>query len=120
MVRIFVSRLGSRVRHVRVEPSGRVRRNIIECVASQGVLASSGRIRQHAATSQARMVGPPRNCCPSPLDQHHTLSNRRRRHRRTLDASGNREGSLQCGAACSVTSAAVTRSHACGRHRKVK
>jgi hypothetical protein len=93
---------------------------LVECVARHGLLASSGRIRHNAARSQARMVGPRRKCRPLLAAQHHTLSNRRQHHRRTVDGSGKREGSLQCGADCSSTSPALIRSHACWRHRNVK
>ncbi len=65
------------------------------------------------------MVGTRRECCRL-LHQHHTLTNRRQHHRRTADGSGNREGSLQCGTACSAASPALIRPHACWRHRKVK
>jgi len=92
---------------------------IIERLASHGLLASNGRIRQNAARSQARMVGPRRNSWPMLLDQHHTLSNLRPHHRRTVDGSGRRDGSLQCGAACSATWPALIRSHACSRQRHV-
>ena len=84
----------------------------VECLACHGLLASNGRIRHKATRSQARMVGPPR--------EHHTLSNRRQHHRRTVDGSGKREGSLQCGADCSAVSPALIRSHAFWRQRKVK
>ena len=39
--------------------------------------------------------------------QHHTLSSRRCAHRRRVDGSGKRDGSLQCGAACSTESPAA-------------
>jgi hypothetical protein len=91
---------------------------IVERLACHGLLAPSGRIRRHATKSQARMVGARRKC--PLLVQNHTLSSRRQHHRRTVDGSANREGSLQCGAACSAGSPALIRSHACWRHRKVK
>jgi hypothetical protein len=52
--------------------------------------------------------------------QQHTLSSRRWAHRRRVDGSGERDGSLQCGAACSTESPAAMDSHACCRQRKVK
>src|ERR1017187_969204 len=54
---------------------------------------------------------------PSPSS---TLSRRRCAHRRSVDGSGERDGSLQCEAACSTESPAATFSHACCRQRKVK
>ncbi len=54
------------------------------------------------------MVGDRKKCSfrTPALTQHHTLSSRRRAHRRTVDGSGKRAGSLQCGAACSTESPA--------------
>ena len=52
--------------------------------------------------------------------QQHTLSRRRCAHRRSVDGSGERDGSLQCGAACSTEIPAATLSQACCRQRKVK
>ena len=52
--------------------------------------------------------------------QHHRLSSRRCAHRRTVEGSGKRDGSLQCGAACSAESPAAMRSQACCRQRKLK
>jgi hypothetical protein len=37
-----------------------------------------------------------------------------------VDGSGERDGSLQCGAACSTEAPAAMLSQACCRHRKVK
>ena len=45
----------------------------------------------------ARLVAPA-------FTQQHTLSRRRCAHRRRVDGSGERDGSLQCGAACSTES----------------
>jgi hypothetical protein len=69
----------------------------IERPAIHGLLASIGRIRQTAPRSQARMVGAPKKCTPMArvVSQHHTLSKRRCAHRRTLEGSGKRVGSLQ-------------------------
>ena len=47
----------------------------------------------------ARKKSPP--AAPA-IIQHHMLSSRRCAHRRTLEGSGKRVGSLQCGAACST------------------
>jgi hypothetical protein len=54
------------------------------------------------------------------LTQHHTLISRRCTHRRTVEGSGKRVGSLQCGAACSAESPAAIRSQACCLQRKLK
>jgi hypothetical protein len=48
------------------------------------------------------------------------LSKRRFTHRRTVELSGKRVGSLQCGGACSTESPAVMFSQACCRQRKLK
>ncbi len=53
------------------------------------------------------------------LTHHHRLSNLRCAQRRTVDGSGKRAGSWQCGAACSSESPAAIRSHACFRQRSV-
>jgi hypothetical protein len=45
---------------------------------------------------------------------------RRCAQRRTVDASGERDGFLQCGAACSAVSPAPIRSQACCRQRTLK
>jgi hypothetical protein len=52
--------------------------------------------------------------------QQHALSSRRRPHRRRVDGSGERDGSLQCGAACSTEAPAAMLSQACCRQRNVK
>jgi len=54
------------------------------------------------------------------VSQDHTLSRRRRAHRRRVDGSGERDGSLQCGAACSTEAPAAMLSQACRRQRKLK
>jgi hypothetical protein len=67
------------------------------------------------------MVGNCKKCvffAPA-LTHHHRLSNLRCAQRRTVDGSGNRAGSWQCGAACSNDSPVATRSHACCRQRSV-
>jgi hypothetical protein len=48
------------------------------------------------------------------------LSRRRTAHRRRVDGSGERDGSLQCGAACSTEAPAAMLSQACCRQRKLK
>src|ERR1035438_10195184 len=54
------------------------------------------------------------------LTRQHTVSNRRCAHRRRVDGSGERDGSLQCGAACSTASPPAMCSQACCRQRKLK
>ena len=81
-----------------------------------------GRIRQSVLKSQATMVGARKKCWPMApaFTQQRTLSRRRRAHRRRVDGSGERDGSLQCGAACSTESPAAMCSQACCRQRKLK
>jgi hypothetical protein len=95
---------------------------VVESLAIHGLLTSIGRIRQSALKSQARMVGARKKYSPMlpAFTQQQTLSSRRRAHRRRVDGSGKRDGSLQCGAACSMESPAAMDSHACCRQRKVK
>ena len=52
--------------------------------------------------------------------QRHTLSSRRCAHLRRVEGSGERDGSLQCGTACSTESPAAMCSQACCRQRRVK
>jgi hypothetical protein len=54
------------------------------------------------------------------FNQQHTLSRRHRAHRRRVDGSGERDESLQCGAACSTESPAAMLSQACCRQCKLK
>ena len=54
------------------------------------------------------------------VTQPHTLSSRRHTHRRRVDGSGERDGSLQCGAASSKESPAAMRPQACCRQRMLK
>jgi hypothetical protein len=78
-----------------------------------------GRIRQSALRSQATMVGTRKKCgsiAPA-FTQQRTPSRRRCAHRRSVDGSGKRDGSLQCGAACSTESPAAMCSQACCRQR---
>jgi hypothetical protein len=69
----------------------------IESHSIHGLRASIGRIWQSAPRSQARMVGVRRKSsqwAPT-LIQHHKLSSRSCAHRRTVEGSGKRVGSLQ-------------------------
>jgi hypothetical protein len=93
---------------------------LVESLATHGLLTSTRRIRHNAGRSQARMVGACKKCCPWDLAQHHKLSSRRCAQRRTVHASGERDGSLQCGTACSAVSPATIRSQACCRQEKLK
>jgi hypothetical protein len=94
----------------------------IEVLTIHGLLASTGRIRQSDPRSQATMVGAFRKNLPNVLlfSQQPTLSRRRSAHRRTVDESGRRDESLQCGVACSNGWPSASRSHACCRQCKVK
>jgi hypothetical protein len=51
--------------------------------------------------------------------QQQTLTSRRCAHRRKVDGSGERDGSLQCGADCSTGSPAAMCSQACCRQCKL-
>jgi hypothetical protein len=51
--------------------------------------------------------------------QQHKLSRRRCAHRRSVDGSGERDGSWQCGAAWSTESPAAMRSQDCCRQHKL-
>ena len=95
---------------------------VVESLAIHGLLASRGRIRQSAPRSQARMVGTRKKRWPMApaFTQQHTLSSRRRAHRRRVEGSGERDGSWQCGVACSTESPAAMCSQACWRQRKLK
>ena len=95
---------------------------IVESLAIHGLLASISRIRQAARKSQATMVGVRKKCSPMTpaLTQQQTLSSRRCAHRRNVDGSGERDGSWQCGAACSTELPAAMRSQACCRHRRLE
>ena len=68
------------------------------------------------------MVGAHKKCWPMApaFTQQHTLSRRRCAHRRSVDGSGERNRSLQWGAACSTESPAAMCSQACCRQRKLK
>src|SRR6266566_3493409 len=83
---------------------------VIERSSSHGLPASIRRIRQAVSRSQARMVGVRRKCSPRTpaFIQKHTLSRRRCAHRRKVEGSGKRVGSLQCGAAWSTDSPAAS------------
>jgi hypothetical protein len=95
---------------------------VVESLAIHGLLASISRIRQSATRSQATMVGARKKCGPMApaITQQQTLSSRRCAHRRKVDGSGERDGSWQCGAACSTASPAAMCSQACCRQRKLK
>jgi len=68
------------------------------------------------------MVGVRKRCTPMApaVSQDHTLSRRRRAHRRRVHGSGERDGSLQCGAACSTEAPAAMLSQACCRQSRLK
>jgi hypothetical protein len=95
---------------------------VVESFAIHGLLASIGRIRQSASRSQATMVGGRKkySAIAPAFNQQHTLSRRRCAHRRRVEGSGERDGSLQCGAACSTEAPAAMLSQACCRQRKLK
>ena len=80
-----------------------------------------GRIRQTALRSQATMVGGRKKyaAIAPAFSQQHTLSRRRCAHRRRVEGSGERDGSLQCGDACSTEAPAAILSQACCRQRKL-
>ena len=95
---------------------------IVEILAIHGLLASISRIRQTIPKSQATMVGARKKCSPTmtpAFTQQHTLSRRRCAHRRRVDGSGERDGSWQCGAACSTEVPAAMLSQACCRQCKL-
>src|SRR5215467_2766312 len=66
----------------------------VESLASHGLLASMGRIRQSAARSQARMVGERKkhSAVTPTFTQQATVSRRRRAQRRSVAGSGERDG----------------------------
>ena len=67
------------------------------------------------------MVGARKKCAPAPaFTQEHTLSRRRCTRRRRVEGSGECDGSLQGGAACSTEAPAAMLSQACCRQRKLK
>jgi hypothetical protein len=68
------------------------------------------------------MVGAHKKCAPMApaFTQQHKLSSRRWAHRRKVQGSGERDGSLQCGAACSTQSPAAMCAQACWRQRTLK
>ena len=106
---------------VQIAHQGNLLFQVVESFAIHGLLASMGRIRQSASKSQATRVGGRKSRRQSrpALSQQHKLSRRHCAHRRSVDGSGEREGSLQCGAACSTESPAAMRSQACSRQRKL-
>ena len=110
------------IMRLQIAHQGNLLFQLVESLAIHGLLASIGRIRQSAPRSQATMVGARKKCAPMApaFTQQHTLSRRRCAHRRRVDGSGERDGSLQCGAACSTESPAAMLSQACCRQRKLK
>jgi hypothetical protein len=90
------------IMRLQIAHQGNLLFQVVESLTIHGLLASTGRIRQAAPRSQARMVGARKKRAPIALalTQQHTLSRRRCAHRRRVDGSGERDGSLQCGAAC--------------------
>jgi hypothetical protein len=95
---------------------------VVESLAIHGLLASIGSIRQSALRSQATMVGARKKRVPiaPAITQQQTLSSRRCAHRRKVDESGERDGSLQCGADCSTEAPATIRSQASCRQGTLK
>src|SRR5258708_18338981 len=95
---------------------------LVERLTVHGLHASSGRIRQTAPRSEARMVGAHKKCAAMApaFTQQHKLSSRRCAHRSKVEGSGERDGSLQCGAACSTQSPAAMCAQACWRQRTLK
>jgi hypothetical protein len=95
---------------------------LVERLTVHGLLASEGRIRQTASRSQARRVGTHKKLAPMApaFTQHHKLNSRRCAHRRRVEGSGERDGSLQCGAASSTESPVAVCSQVCWRQRKLK
>ena len=109
------------IMRLQIAHQGNLLFQVVESLAIHGLLASMGRIRQSVVRSQATMVGARKKRSPMApaFTQQHTLSRRRCAHRRRVDGSGERDGSLQCGADCSTESPAAIRSQACCRHRKL-
>ena len=68
------------------------------------------------------MVGARKKCAPMTptFTLQHTHIRRRCTHRRRVDGSDKRDGSLQCGAACSTEAPAAMLSQASCRQRNVK
>src|SRR5260370_33196957 len=95
---------------------------VVESLAIHGLLASMGRIRQSMARSQATMVGARKKRTPMApaFTQQHTLSSRRCAHRRRVEGSAERDGSLQCGADCPTAAPAAMRAQAVCRTRQRK
>src|SRR6266566_1580056 len=73
----------------------------IECLPIHGLLASNGRIRLIAVQSQARMVGEVETLqpvvCQSSAASRVPRYSKRAAHRRTVDGSGDRDGSATWG-----------------------
>src|ERR1039458_4768646 len=101
------------IMRLQIAHQGNLLFQVVESLAIHGLLASMGRIRQSAPKSQARMVGARKKCWPTApaFTQRNTQSRRRCAHRRRVDGSGERDGSLQSGAACSTEAPAAICSH---------
>ena len=108
------------IMRLQIAHEGNLLFQLVESLAIHG-LASTARIRQTAPRSQARMVGARKNrslLAPA-FSQQQILSKRRCAHRRRVDGSGERDGSLQCGAACSAELPTEIASHDCWRQCSV-
>jgi hypothetical protein len=103
--------------NLQIAHQGNLPFQLVQSLAIHGLLASIGRIRQSALRSQATLVGARKKyvLMAPVLTQQHTLNKRRCAHRRSVDGSGKRVGSWQCGAACSAQSPAAIRSQDCCR-----
>jgi hypothetical protein len=92
----------------------------VDCLSTHGLSASNGRIRRMALQSQARMVGeverPQPAACQSFAASRVPRCIKRPAHRRTVDGSGDRDGSATSGTASSqLLSAWRSNSQACCR-----
>ena len=85
----------------------------VEKLTIHGLLTSDVRIRQAAIRSKARMEGDWRRRPAIDPVFSHTLSMRLCAHCRSVQGSGERSGSIQSGAACSIDSPDPIRSQAC-------
>jgi len=82
---------------LQIAQQGNLPFQLVESLAVHGLLASIGRIRQNALRSQETMVGARKKYAPMVpvFTQQHMLDKRRCAHRRTVEESGKRAGSLQ-------------------------
>jgi hypothetical protein len=110
------------IQHLQIAHQWNLLFQLNESLAIHGLLASMGRIRQTALRSQERMVGARKKCASiaPAFNQQNKLNSRRCTHRRRVEGSGERAGSLQCGAACSLGSPAAMRPQASCRQYKLK